>query len=199
MILWLLPSPETLPAVGLPCPTSIWTLCFILYFTSSLESLIFTNESQKGMDLHGKGCGKELGETEGRETIIMIYCMRKESLFNMKHFPFLSVKLIRHLYRLFSQFATLILKNHYLNFVRIYHIFEGNKRTSAATHWSKLDKIVKSIHILSVKHQENLHILTYQTLTTVSLEKNKKNTFTPKWVTGSILWIKLVTSAWAPY
>jgi hypothetical protein len=35
---------------------------------------------RKAMDLEGRGIGEELGGIEGRESIIRIYCVRKESI-----------------------------------------------------------------------------------------------------------------------
>lgn len=34
---------------------------------------------RKGVDLEGRAYGEDLRRAEGEETIIMIYCMRKES------------------------------------------------------------------------------------------------------------------------
>lgn len=49
-----------------------------------LKSLFCSNERQKGTGSEGEGDRKELGGTEGRETIIKILHMRKEFIFNNK-------------------------------------------------------------------------------------------------------------------
>lgn len=46
-----------------------------------LEFYLFVMRDRKGMDLAGKGSGKELGGLEGRKSIIRTYCTRRESMF----------------------------------------------------------------------------------------------------------------------
>lgn len=40
--------------------------------------------ARKGVDPEGRGGGEELGGEEGGKTIIRIYCMRKDSIFNKR-------------------------------------------------------------------------------------------------------------------
>lgn len=61
------------------------SFCFILlYFVLllSLKSLVFTNERQKGSG--SRGGWEELGGIERGETIIRIYYVVKESIFNKR-------------------------------------------------------------------------------------------------------------------
>jgi hypothetical protein len=53
---------------------------YVLFCHISLRILFFSRE-RKGVDPEGRGGREELGEAEGRETIVRIYCMRKEFLF----------------------------------------------------------------------------------------------------------------------
>jgi hypothetical protein len=50
----------------------------------SLRSLFISRRDKNGVALNGRGCKKELGEVEEKETVIKIYCVRKESIFNKK-------------------------------------------------------------------------------------------------------------------
>lgn len=71
----------------------LWYLMFFLFYhialfcnvvLLSLTRLFFSTERQKGMDPNGRGYGEELGGVEGRETIIRLHCMRKETTFNKR-------------------------------------------------------------------------------------------------------------------
>lgn len=55
------------------------SFCFTLYF---IFSSLVSNERQTGSGSGGVGNGDELGGVREGETIIRIYCMRKESNFN---------------------------------------------------------------------------------------------------------------------
>lgn len=48
--------------------------CYILF--SSLQSLFFSNERHKGLDIDGKGGREELGEVDRGRIIIWIYYRR---------------------------------------------------------------------------------------------------------------------------
>ena len=50
----------------------------------SLRSLFFSNERQRGSGSGGEEGGKELGGVEEGETVIRIYYVREESIFNNK-------------------------------------------------------------------------------------------------------------------
>jgi hypothetical protein len=58
--------------------SSHYILFFHVWFLS-LRSLFFSNEKE-----NGKGCGEDLAGVGRGETIIRIYYMRKESLYNKK-------------------------------------------------------------------------------------------------------------------
>jgi hypothetical protein len=50
----------------------------------NLETYSFLMRDRRGLDLVGKGGGKELGGVEGGETVNQIYCRKKEFIFNLK-------------------------------------------------------------------------------------------------------------------
>ena len=70
------------------------TCCFLLYLIfyfvrfgcDLLEAWPFLNERLEGTGSRAEGGGEQLGggEGEGEETVIRIYYMRKESIFNKK-------------------------------------------------------------------------------------------------------------------
>ena len=41
-------------------------------------------KARKEVDLNASGDKEKLGEVEGGETVIRIYCMRRESIFNQR-------------------------------------------------------------------------------------------------------------------
>lgn len=45
---------------------------------------MFFSNDRKGTDLNGSEGGKELGGVQGGGTVIKIYCLRKESIFNKR-------------------------------------------------------------------------------------------------------------------
>ena len=49
-----------------------------------LEACCFLMRHRKGMDPEGKGGEEEVEGVEGEETVIRIYCMREEFVFNKK-------------------------------------------------------------------------------------------------------------------
>lgn len=61
---------DSFPPVELPSPT--------------LEASSFLTKYRKGADPEGRGGGKDLGEEEGGEMTIRIYCMRKEFIFSKR-------------------------------------------------------------------------------------------------------------------
>lgn len=50
----------------------------------SLRSLFLTNKRYNGSESKGKGRWEELGGIEGKDSVIRIYFMRKESNFNKR-------------------------------------------------------------------------------------------------------------------
>ena len=58
--------------------------CYILYYYYPLEACSFLMRRKKGSGSGWEGSGEELGGVEGGETIIGIYCMKKESIFNKR-------------------------------------------------------------------------------------------------------------------
>lgn len=52
--------------------------------TYLLEASSFLTKYRKGADPEGRGGGRDLGEEEGGEMTIRIYCMRKESIFSKR-------------------------------------------------------------------------------------------------------------------
>ena len=68
---------------------------------------------RKGVDPDGKGDGEELGGV-GRETVIRLYCMRKESIFNKKgkNWKTYLVKL-----------STMTISSKHMEFVSVYLVF----------------------------------------------------------------------------
>ena len=66
------------------CACSWGSLTFCWLGLLSLTSLPFPKERQRGVDLDERGGGKELRREEGRETVIRLYCMRKEFMFNKR-------------------------------------------------------------------------------------------------------------------
>lgn len=48
------------------------------------EACSFPMKDRKRVRTEGKEYGEELGRVEGRKIIIVIYCLRKESIFNKK-------------------------------------------------------------------------------------------------------------------
>lgn len=70
----------------LPCPTWIrsFSLHLVFYFVvfgcHPLEACSFPTRDGKGVDLEGRGWGG----VEGRETVIRIYYIRKESILSKK-------------------------------------------------------------------------------------------------------------------
>lgn len=64
-----------------------FVLSYILFYhvwLLSLRSLLFSNERQEEIDPEGRGDGEELGVMARGETVLRIYCMRKESIFNKR-------------------------------------------------------------------------------------------------------------------
>ena len=63
---------------------------FIFYFTMFgcylLGVCAFLISNRKGVDPEKRRSGEELGRVGGDETIIKIYCMRKESILNIKYY-----------------------------------------------------------------------------------------------------------------
>ena len=49
-----------------------------------LEACSFQMRDRKGVDPNGRGGRDQLARREGGETVIMVYCMRKESVFDKK-------------------------------------------------------------------------------------------------------------------
>lgn len=56
------------------CNVLVLLLYLIVFYTP--DACLFSNKSQKGMDLDGR--------REGGKTIIMVYSMRKKAVFNKK-------------------------------------------------------------------------------------------------------------------
>lgn len=52
---------------------------FVMFCYYLLGACSFLMRDRKGMDRDGRRCGEELGDIQGRETVIRIYCMRKGS------------------------------------------------------------------------------------------------------------------------
>lgn len=64
--------------------------CFVFLSYSGVFVYLFIlcahfEREKKGMDLHGWGCGKNMGGFRSWKTVIRIYCMRKNSIFNLKN------------------------------------------------------------------------------------------------------------------
>ena len=57
---------------------------FVIFGCYLLEACSFLMRDRKGVDLEGRRGGEDLGRVEGEETIIRIYYMRKESIFNKR-------------------------------------------------------------------------------------------------------------------
>lgn len=55
---------------------------FVMFGCFLLEACYFLMRNKKGVDLERRGGGEELGGVETVETILRIYCVRKESIFN---------------------------------------------------------------------------------------------------------------------
>lgn len=55
---------------------------FVMFGCYLLAARSFLMKDRKGGDLEGKGGGEELGEVRRGETLIRIYCMGRESIFN---------------------------------------------------------------------------------------------------------------------
>ena len=56
----------------------------LLFFCYLLEPRSFLMKARKEVDLNARGDKEKLGEVEGEETVIRIYCMRRESIFNQR-------------------------------------------------------------------------------------------------------------------
>lgn len=50
----------------------------------ALDTNVAATRIKGGVDMDGQGSGEELGGVEGRERIIMMYYMRKESILNRR-------------------------------------------------------------------------------------------------------------------
>lgn len=57
---------------------------YIMFGCYLIEACSFTMRDRKEADLGRRGSGEELGRVGGGETIIKIYCNRKEPIFNGK-------------------------------------------------------------------------------------------------------------------
>jgi hypothetical protein len=55
-----------------------FALSYYILFCYVLEACSFPTRDRKGVDLDGRGHGEKLGGVERRETVIRIYCMKKE-------------------------------------------------------------------------------------------------------------------------
>ena len=81
----LTPLPElgTLPSAGLLCLASIWGYfpCLIVSCLLCLvvDSWLFSEGKWRGVDW---GELKKLGRVEDGKTVVRMYCMREESIFN---------------------------------------------------------------------------------------------------------------------
>ena len=53
-----------------------------MFAANLLESYSFLMRNRKGVNLEGSG--EKVGGVEGQETVLRIYCMRKESIFNKR-------------------------------------------------------------------------------------------------------------------
>lgn len=60
--------------------TSSYYILFCQAWCYVLEVCSFLIRNKNGVDSEGKGHVKNLGKIEGRESIIRIHCMRKESI-----------------------------------------------------------------------------------------------------------------------
>lgn len=65
------------PALGLSY-FSVGLACYLL------EACPFLMRHRKEVDLDGRGGGKQLRGEERRETVIRLYCMRKEIMFSKR-------------------------------------------------------------------------------------------------------------------
>lgn len=59
-------------------------ILFCHIWLSPSRSLFFSNETQKRNGSGREGRGGETGELKGVETVIKIWCLRKESIFNKR-------------------------------------------------------------------------------------------------------------------
>lgn len=79
------------PVVGLLCSTSIWLVLlhpiifyFVMFVYYLLEAYSFLIGDRMEIDPEGRGSREKQGWLGGRQTVIRIYYMRKESLLNEK-------------------------------------------------------------------------------------------------------------------
>lgn len=68
--------------VGGPIRKSLLHILFCSALLSSFRSLLFSKERQNGSGSGWEGRGEEGGRAEGVKTVIRVYYVRKDSIFN---------------------------------------------------------------------------------------------------------------------
>jgi hypothetical protein len=69
------------PSVCLFCPIQVWFFVCLshhsLFYYYPFDASLFSNK-KRGINPEGKGGGAELGEVQGRETVIRVYCRKSK-------------------------------------------------------------------------------------------------------------------------
>ena len=72
-------SQDSFPPGGLPC---LIVSCFVVFGCCLLEACSFLEGNQCGVEVDLRVNRVELGEVGGGETVVEMYCIREEYIFN---------------------------------------------------------------------------------------------------------------------